>query len=234
MAPASWCRFARHDVTYLQGEENMGKNFEKYIGPFLLPIGLLVIVVGVLALVGEMYLAMFIPGDTPDRLNRPELWTSLGILLGVIAIIAFVSSRPKGSLGPLEKDVVIGRQPLWADELPPVDARAISGEPGTIDDLNAGYTLYAQSGTFGRVLGLLPGGTDYGKRFSGFMHVEGHGHAEKQMWIPFEAVTAVYPETQSAFLAIKGDEAESFGWTSPPESMTRGESRPASAADRVK
>jgi hypothetical protein len=54
------------------------------------------------------------------------------------------------------------------------------------------------------------------------------------MWIPFEAVTAVYPETQSAFLAIKGDEAESFGWTSPPESMTRGESRPASAADRVK
>lgn len=212
----------------------MGRNFEKYIGPFLLPIGLLVIVVGVLALVGEMYLWMFIPGDTPDRLNRPELWTSLGILLGVIAIIAFVSTRPKGSLGILEKDVMFGRKSLWSDELPPVDARAASGEPGTIEDLNAGYTLYAQSGALGRVLGLLPGGSDYGKRFSGFMHVEGLGHTADQMWIPFEAVSAVYPETQSAFLAIKGDEAESFGWTSPPESMTRGESRHKPAADRIK
>lgn len=212
----------------------MGRIFEKYINPFVLPLGILVIILAVLAGVGEMYLALFVPGDTPDRLNRPELWTSIGILLGVIAIIAFVASRPKGSLGILEKEVMFGRKPLWSDELSPVDARALSGQPGTIGDLNAGYTLYAQSGAIGTVLGILPGGTDYGKRFSGFMHVEGMGHTAKQMWIPFEAVTAVYPESQSAFLAIKGDEAESFGWTSPPETMTRGESKHKSPTDRVK
>lgn len=212
----------------------MGRFFEKYINPFVLPFGLLAIILVVLAGVGELYLGIFVPGDTPDRLNRPELWTSIGILLGVIAIIAFVATRPKGSLGVLEKDVVVGSTPLWSDELPAVDATAIRGEPGTVSDINAGYTLYAQSGAIGQVLGLLPGGTDYGKRFSGFMHVEGIGHAAKQMWIPFEAVSAVYPETQSAFLAIKGDETEAFGWTSPPESMTRGEAKHKPAADRVK
>lgn len=217
-----------------QGEENMGKIIERYIGPFLVPFVILGVILAVLVAVGELYLALFIPGDTPDRLNRPELWTSLGILLGVIAIIAFFATRPKGSLGPLEKDVVIGRKAMWSDEMPPVDARALRGTPGTTADLNAGYTLYAQSGAIGQVLGILPGGMDYGKRFSGFMHVEGMGHTAKQMWIPFEAVSAVYPESQSAFLAVKGDEAESFGWTSPPESMTRGEARHKSAADRIK
>ena len=212
----------------------MGRIFEKYINPFVLPLGILVVILLILAGIGELYLALFVPGDTPDRLNRPELWTSVGILLGVIALIAFVASRPKGSLGILEKDVVVGSKPLWSDELPPVDARALTGQPGTTADLNAGYTLYAQSGAIGTVLGILPGGSDYGKRFSGFMHVEGVGYTAKQMWIPFEAVTAVYPESQSAFLAIKGDEAESFGWTSPPESMTRGEAKHKSPTERVK
>ena len=36
------------------------------------------------------------------------------------------------------------------------------------------------------------------------------------MWIPWEAVYAVYPETGSAFLAAKGDEIEHFGWNLPP------------------
>lgn len=212
----------------------MGRLFEKYINPFVLPLGILAVILLILAGVGELYLALFVPGDTPDRLNRPELWTSIGILLGVIAIIAFFASRPKGSLGILEKEVMFGRKPLWADERPPVDANALTGHPGTAADLDAGYTLYAQSGAFGHVLGILPGGSDYGKRFSGFMHVEGVGHTAKQMWIPFEAVSAVYPESQSAFLAIKGDEAESFGWTSPPETMTRGESKHKTATERVK
>ncbi|MBA3275756.1 MAG: hypothetical protein H0T72_08175, partial [Chloroflexia bacterium] len=44
-------------------------------------------------------------------------------------------------------------------------------------------------------------------------------------WIPFEAVMSVYPETRSAFLAIKGDETEHFGWNVPPESVRRGPAR---------
>lgn len=212
----------------------MGRFIERYINPFVLPLVILAVILVILAGVGELYLALFVPGDTPDRLNRPELWTSIGILLGVIAIIAFFASRPKGALGPLEKDVVVGRQPIWSDEMPPVDPGSVRGTPGTVEDINAGYTLYAQSGTLGRVLGILPGGSDYGKRFSGFMYVEGLGHAAKEMWIPFEAVTAVYPESESAFLGIKGDETEAFGWTTPPESITRGAPKHQPAADRIK
>ncbi len=212
----------------------MGKFFEKYINPFMLPFGILAVILLILAGIGELYLALFVPGDTTDRLDRPELWASIAILLGVIALIAFVATRPKGSLGPLEKDVMFGRHPLGSHELPPVDARAVRGTPGTVTDINAGYTLYAQSGALATVTGLLPGGSDYGKRFSGFMYAEGVGHAAKELWIPFEAVTAVYPETQSAFLAIKGDETEAFGWTSPPETITRGASKHQSAADRIK
>lgn len=212
----------------------MGKLLEKYIGPFVLPLAIIAIILLILAGIGELYLALFVPGDTTDRLNRPELWTSIAILLGVIAILAFVATRPKGSLGILEKEVMFGRHPIGSDQLPPVNASVVRGTPGTVADIHAGYTLYAQSGALATVIGLLPGGSDYGKRFSGFMYAEGVGHAARELWIPFEAVTAVYPDTQSAFLAIKGDETEAFGWTSPPETITRGVSKHQSAADRIK
>ena len=58
--------------------------------------------------------------------------------------------------------------------------------------------------------------------------------ASKELWIPYEAITAVYPETKAAFLAIKGDETEALGWTAPPEGMTRGKLKHVSAADKVK
>lgn len=216
------------------GEETMGNFLEKYVVPIILPLVLFAIIVAALVGIGEMLTALYRPGDTPDRLDRPELWTAVGILLGVIAIVGFLSTRPKGALGPLEKDVVIGSRPIGSDELPRVDSTRLRGEPGTVSDVTAGYTLYAQSGALARVLGILPGGTDYGKRFSGFLYAEGLGRNTRELWIPFEAVTAVYPETQSAFLAIKGDETEAFGWHTPPESIVRGAPRPHTPADRVK
>jgi hypothetical protein len=212
----------------------MGKFSEKYIIPVVVPFVILAVIILVFSGIGELFLGLFQPGDTPDRLDRPELWTAIGILLAIIALMAFLSSRPKGALGPLEKQVAIGSRPLWADELLPVNRTALRGTPGTVADIEAGYTVYAGSGALARVLGILPGGTDYGKRFSGFLYTEGVGHAAKEMWIPFEAVTAVYPESHSVFLAIKGDEAESFGWTSPPETITRGTPRHQSSADKVK
>jgi hypothetical protein len=212
----------------------MGRFVEKYIVPVIVPFVILAIIILIFSGIGELFLSLFQPGDTPDRLDRPELWTGITILLGIIAVMAFLSSRPKGALGPLEKQVAIGSRPLWADELPPVNVTALRGTPGTVADIDAGYTLYAGSGAIGRVLGILPGGSDYGKRFSGFLHAEGVGHASNELWIPFEAVSAVYPETHSAFLAIKGDETESFGWTSPPETITRGAPRHQSAADKLK
>lgn len=212
----------------------MSKFLDKYVVPVLLPLVLAVIIGAILMTIGETFLAVFQPGDTKDRIDRPELWVGVGILLVVIAAMAFLASRPKGALGPLDREVAIGSRPLGADQLPPVDKTRVRGRLGTVQDIEAGFTLYAQSGALARVIGLLPGGTDYGKRFSGFMHAEGLGHAAKELWIPFEAVTAVYPESRSVFLAIKGDETEAFGWTSPPESITRGAPKHQSAADRLK
>ena len=123
---------------------------------------------------------------------------------------------------------------MWDAALPPVDPRAKYGELGSVADIAEGYTLYAQSGALGRVSGMLPAGVDYGKRFSGMMYAHGIKSAAKEMWIPLEAVTAVYPGSRAAFLAIKGDETEALGWTAPPESMTRGETRHLSPADKVK
>jgi hypothetical protein len=71
---------------------------------------------------------------------------------------------------------------------------------------------------------MLPGATDFGKRFAGFIYAEGLSGASDELWIPVEAVMSVYPETRSALLAIKGDETEYFGWNEPPESLRR---RPA-------
>jgi hypothetical protein len=211
----------------------MSKVFQNYILPFILPVVLALLVAALLSGIGETFLGVFIPGDA-DRLDRPELWVGVGILTGVVALATFLYNRPAGSLGALDKDVAIGGRPLWADDLPPVNATMLRGEPGTIADVQPGYTLYAQSGALARVLGTLPGGNDYGKRFSGFFYAQGLGHAANELWIPFEAVTAVYPETRSAFLAIKGDETEAFGWTTPPENLTRGSSKHKPAADKIK
>jgi hypothetical protein len=96
-----------------------------------------------------------------------------------------------------------------------------AGREGTVADIAEGYTLYARNGPLAKVLGTVPGSEEYGRRFSGYLYATGLYGASAQMWVPYEAVIAVYPETQSAFLSIKGDETEHFGWTTPPLSVSR-------------
>ena len=96
-----------------------------------------------------------------------------------------------------------------------------AGREGTVADIGEGYTLYARNGPLAKVLGTVPGSEEYGRRFSGYLYATGLYGASAQMWVPYEAVIAVYPETQSAFLSIKGDETEHFGWTTPPLSISR-------------
>ena len=55
----------------------------------------------------------------------------------------------------------------------------------------------------------------------GVLYAAGLHGANAELWIPVEAVWAVFPETQSAFLAAKGDEVEHFGWNLPPQSFRR-------------
>ncbi len=204
----------------------MGANIkQKWIDPFTIPLIIAGVTVGLIATMGEALLALFRPGDTPDRLDRPELWAALVLSLAVIGFCGFLATRPSGTIGALEKDVVIGSRPFFEEPLPPVDVLARSGEPGLVGDIGPGYTLYAQSGALAEVVGALPGGIDAGKSFSGFLYAKGLYGASPELWIPFEAVMSVYPETRSAFLAIKGDETEHFGWNVPPESVRRGPAR---------
>ncbi len=205
---------------------------QKYLDGVAVPVGLLVVIISLIVIIGTLFINAY-QGGEKDRLDRPELWIGIGILLGVIALMAVLSRMPEDA-GFLGREVAIGSRGIWDEALPPVDPRASMGEPGTVADIQAGYTLYARSGALAHVNGVLPGGVDYGRRFSGMMYAQGLKSASKEMWIPFEAVIAVYPEANAAFLAIQGDEAESLGWTAPPEGMTRGTPRRVDAADRVK
>ena len=210
----------------------MGKTRQQYFDSLVLPVGTAIGIGIVITLIGRTLISFYQGGD-PDRLDRPELWIAIGILLGVIFLMGFLSRQPDGT-GFLGKEVAIGDTGMWDAALPPVDPTAKYGELGTTADIAEGYTLYAASGALATVAGILPGGIDYGRRFSGMIYALGIKSASKELWIPYEAVTAVYPETRSVFLAIRGDETESLGWTSPPEGMTRGAKKPIPAADRVK
>ncbi len=198
---------------------------QRLFDPFVMALAIVGVTIGLIVAMGESLLSLFQPGDTKDRLDRPELWYALVLSLVVIGAAGFLATRPKGATGRLEREVVIGNRPFFEEPLPPVSVRVRTGDTGTVEDIGPGYTLYAQSGALAEVLGVLPGATDFGKRFAGFYYCKGMFGASEELWIPFEAVMSVYPETQSAFLSIKGDETEHFGWNVPPESVRRGPPR---------
>jgi hypothetical protein len=195
------------------------------IGALAVPIGAIIVTAIFIVTIGEILLALVDTSNAQEALDRWELWFALVLAIVVIAGFAAVANRPPSARDPLAKEVVIGERPFFDPPPPPVDVRARTGPRGTVADIDEGYTLYAQSGALATVLGTLEGGTDYGKRFGGFLYAKGLYGASDELWIPYEAVIAVYPETQSAFLAIKGDETEHFGWDKPPENIRRGPKR---------
>ena len=195
------------------------------IDPFIMPLVFIGVLAVIVITIGETLLSMFEPGETKDRLDRVELWFALGLSLLIIFGLGFLATRPEGTLGPVDRDLAIGNRAIFEEPLPAVEVRARAGASGTVADITDGYTLYADNGALAEVRGLLPGATDYGKRFQGFIYARGLSGASSELWIPVEAVMSVYPETKSAFLAIKGDETEHYGWNVPPESMRRAPAR---------
>jgi hypothetical protein len=195
------------------------------LAPAIIPIGVSIVVAILIIGIGEILLALVDPDAEKDSLARPELLFAMGLSVVFLAACAFIATRPKGSTGALEADRVIGG-PFLAPPPPPLDVRMRSGREGTVEDVVEGYTLYARNGPLARVLGIVPGSEEYGRRFSGYLYATGLYGASAEMWVPFEAVIAVYPDTRSAFLSIKGDETEHFGWTNPPLSVSRRAPRP--------
>ncbi len=163
------------------------------------------------------------PEEIVSEITRPDLLMALVLSLLVLAAGA-VLSRPRAEAGKLDEPVAIGETPFFAPVAPlPTDEEVTRrGPEGTWADIQPGFTLYARNGALAKVVAVLPAEEEYGKSRRGVLYARGLYGANDEMWIPIEAVYVVYPETQSAFLAAKGDEIEHFGWNLPPQSFRRG------------
>jgi len=191
----------------------------RIIQPLVVPLGVFVVVAAIIIFIGQTLISLFENGRT--ELERPELYFATILALLILGVAGFLATRPDGALGPLDRDLAIGSKPMFAPVLPPIDITARNGVPGTIADLAPGYVLYARSGALANVIDVLKGVEEHGRVRNGLIYAQGVHGASDELWIPIEAVSAVYPETRSAFLAIKGDETEAFGWNRPPMSFSR-------------
>lgn len=192
----------------------------RLVSPTVIFIGVALVVAALIVGIGESLLSVH-PEEFSSELARPDLWVALAAMLGIIAVCAFLATRPAGSLGLLDREVAIGDRPMFAPEPPPLDLSMRRGPAGSVADLGEGFTLYARNGPLAKVIGVLPGEEEYGRRRRGIIYASGLYGASDELWIPIEAVLAVYPETRSAFLAVKGDETEHFGWNRAPASFRR-------------
>jgi hypothetical protein len=197
----------------------VAQKFERqFVRPAVVPLLATAIALGLIVLIGKTLLALF--EDGKPELERLEL---IGATLGALAILgvgALIATRP-GKLGKIDDPVAVGDRPMFAPALPPVEVRARNGPLGAVDDIKPGDALYAQSGQLAKVIGMLPGGDEFGQRYRGYIYAEGVFGATDELWIPVEAVVAVYPETHSVFLGIKGDETETYGWNRAPAAFRR-------------
>jgi hypothetical protein len=189
-------------------------------------VALLIVGIGQLLLtlhpeMGEREVSGF--AATVQEFVRPDLLSALGLSL-VVLLGGALLSRPRGEPKPLDEPVAIGERPFFAPVTPPPTDEEVTrrGPLGTWADIAPGFTLYARNGALATVIALLPAEEEYGKSRRGILYASGLYGANDEMWIPLEAIYAVYPETGSAFLAAKGDEIEHFGWNLPPESFRRG------------
>lgn len=157
-----------------------------------------------------------------EEFLRPDLMVALLLSVAILVVCA-VLARPRTAPGFLDHEVAIGEKSMFTPVAPPeTDLEATQRGPrGTWSDLAPGFTLYAQNGPLAKVVAVLPGESEYGRVRRGLIYGSGLFGANEEMWIPVEAVYAVFPETGSAFLAAKGDEIEHFGWNRPPASFRR-------------
>jgi hypothetical protein len=191
------------------------KIHRQFVLPIIVPLGVALVVGLVIFGVGEALLNLY-NRDFTSEFKRPELWTAIAVAIAIILGAGFLSTY-KGSLGPLDKPVAFGTRPMLAPLPTPIEVQALRGPSGTAQDIKPGFILYARNGALAKVIEMLPdvkGDTSHHRM--GFIYAKGLHGADDQLWIPVEAVAATYPETQTAVLAISGDETAAFGWNQAP------------------
>jgi hypothetical protein len=197
----------------------VAQKFERqFIRPTVVPLLATALALGLIVGIGKTLLALFEHGK--PELERLELLAATAGALAILGLGGLIATLP-GKLGKIDEPVAVGDRPMFAPPLPPVEVQTRNGPLGTVEDIKPGDAIYAQSGQLAKVIGMLPGGEEYGQRYKGYIYAEGVFGATDELWIPVEAVIAVYPETHSVFLAIKGDETETYGWNLPPASFRR-------------
>jgi hypothetical protein len=200
----------------------------EYIGvrlvrPVVVTVLAVAIVAGAIFTIGQLLLNLH-DTDVTEELKRMELWVGVALAVGILAVAALLSSRPAGALGPLDREVAIGSKPMRGEiELGPINPYARYGMVGTTDDLAPGFTLYARNGALAELVDVLKSVEDFGEVSRTLLFARGLHGAADNLWIPIEAVSAVYPESRSAFLAVAGDETIALGWDRPPSSFARTE-----------
>jgi hypothetical protein len=195
------------------------KIHRQFVLPLIVPIGVAAVVGLLIFGVGEALLNLYNHNFTSE-FKRPELWGAVFVALAIIGVAGFLATF-KGSLGPLDRPVAFGGRPMLAPLPTPIEIQARRGPTGTAQDIKPGFILYARNGALAKVIDMLPnaaGDTPYHRH--GFIYAEGLYGADKELWIPVEAVAATYPETNTAILAISGDETAAFGWNRAPLSIT--------------
>jgi len=193
----------------------------RWIRPALVAIIAVAFTAALIFGIGHLLL-YFADHGVSKEIERKELWVGLALTVGVLAVASFLATRPQGALGRLDKQTAIGRSPMSGElEMGSVPLTAKYGPEGSVADLTAGYTLYARNGAFADVIDVLKSVEDVGGIHRTLIYSRGLLGGQDELWIPIEAVSGVYPESRSAFLAIAGDEAETFGWNRPPSSFSR-------------
>lgn len=70
----------------------MSKIRQQYIDSVVLAVGGVIAIGIIITLIGRSFISVY-QGGNPDRLDRPELWIGIGILLGVIVIMGLLSRQ---------------------------------------------------------------------------------------------------------------------------------------------
>ena len=197
---------------------------KQFVRPLLVFIGVLAVAAAIILFIGLTLIRLhpeeIIHGNLRSEFIRPDLMVA--VLLSLLALFGFAwFARDRTATGPLDEERVIGREDFFEPDLSPLDVERLRGPLGTITDINTGDTLYASNGALAKVVGVLPGEEEFGRRRRGLIYATGLYGANDEMWIPVEAVMAVYPESDTVILAAKGDEIEHFGWNKPPASFQR-------------
>lgn len=193
----------------------------RWIRPALVALIAVGLTAALIFSIGHLLLSVSDHAVTKE-LERKELWVGLALTVGILAIASFFASRPQGSLGRLDKQTAIGRSPMVGELERGITPLSVKfGVEGSIADFAPGYTLYARNGAFAETIDVLKSVEDVGGVHRTLIYAKGLLGGQDELWIPIEAVSGVYPESRSAFLAIAGDEAETFGWNRPPASFSR-------------